>query len=54
MISEKRQEMADIMIKTFGFEDPRTIEFIAYCEEMEETENNDGFLEFLLQLYYNC
>ena len=40
-----REQMIDVLIVTFGFEDSRTVEFSKLCERYEDNEYNNKFLK---------
>ena len=46
-----REEMLTEVIRMFGFEDERTIDFAAKCEEWEANNFNDDHLEGIIAKY---
>lgn len=46
-----REEMLTEVIRMFGFEDERTIDFAAKCEEWEANNFNDDRLEGIIAKY---
>ena len=46
-----REEMLTEVIRMFGFEDTRTVDFAAKCEEWEANNFNDDRLEGIIAKY---
>lgn len=50
-MKEIREQLADRMIRLYGFESPITIEFCRLCEEWADTEANDRALTTLVKCH---
>lgn len=46
-----REQLADRMIRLYGFESPITIDFCWMCEEWADTEANDNALATLVKCH---
>ena len=44
-----REQLADRMIRLYGFENPITIDFCRLCEELSDTEAYDNALATLVK-----
>lgn len=48
-VNTMREQLIDRMIRIYGFENPIVIEFCRLCENWEDTNEKDRFLEAIVK-----